>query len=82
MTDLVPGIVIGVTVCAVIVAVIEFRPKLRHKLRGNYFDARAPFEIARVGGPIEERSDARIDKFARRLGKLRERKWSDAGANE
>ena len=83
MKDLIAGIIIGFFICALIVAMIEFRQKLRHKMRGNYFDARAPFAIVRVGQPANERSDAQIEKTARRLGRLRDRQWTDnAGASE
>lgn len=77
-------VAVGVLLCGIAFAGWEWitsRPRT-HKLRGNYFDARAPFEIVRVGGPVEERSDAHVDRVAHRLGRLRARRWTDAQQND
>lgn len=79
MRDAIAGIIIGFVLGSGLPFFLEWRASRprRHEFRGNYFDARAPFEIRRVGGPVEERSDARVDKVARRLGRLRARRWAD-----
>lgn len=47
-------------------ALAEWRVR-RHKLRGNYFDARSPFRIVSRGpAPIQERSEELIARTARR----------------
>lgn len=74
-------IVIGFGLCGSAVLLYELRPKKRHVLRGNYFDARAPFEISSNGGPTQERTDESIDKVARRLGRLKRRTYADSDAS-
>ena len=72
-------VAVGVLLCGLAFAAWEWasnRPR-RHRLRGNYFDARAPFAITSIGGPVEERSDERVDRMAHRLGRLRDRRWTD-----
>jgi hypothetical protein len=78
-------VAVGVLLSGIAFAAWEWasnRPR-RHRIRGNYFDARAPFAITSIGGPVKERSDAHVDRVAHRLGRLRNRQWSepDSGAS-
>ena len=78
MRDVIAGAIIGFILCVVLIVAMEMRGKLRHKLRGNYFDARASFSIERVGGKPEVRSAERVDKLARRLGRIKRWRYADA----
>lgn len=82
MRDAIVAAILALLVREAITIYIEVRSRRprRHKLRGNYFDARQPFAIKSVGGSVTERSDDEIEKCAQRLGRLRERRWSDADA--
>ena len=74
-------VAVGVLFSGIAFAVWEWassRPR-RHRLRANYFDARSPFAIVRVGrDAAPERTDERVDRVAARLGRLKRRRYADA----
>lgn len=73
-------VAVGVLLCGVAFAIWEWasnRPT-RHRIRANYFDARSPFAIVRVGPDTKpERSQESIERNAVRLGKLGKRTYAD-----
>lgn len=77
-------VAVGVLLSGIAFGVWEWastRPR-RHRLRGNYFDPRSPFAIVRVGpDAAPERSGERVDRMAQRLGRLRDRRWTEPDAD-
>lgn len=70
---------VGVLLCGIAFAVWEWisnRPK-PHRFGGDYRDPRSEFQII-APRPVEERSDARVDRTAQRLGRLKRRQYADA----